>query len=157
MSLVITSSAFDPGGPIPAIHTCDGDNVSPPLSWTGVPDGTQSLALILEDPDAPDPAAPQRVFTHWVLYNIPPGASGLDQGVTPEALPPGIRTGMNDWKSPAYGGPCPPIGRHRYFHKLFAVDTVLPDLGDAGKNDLLAAMEGHVLEQAELVGLYQRA
>lgn len=156
MSLALTSAAFEVGGNIPAIHTCDGGDVSPPLTWSGIPGGTKSLALIIEDPDAPDPAAPQRIFTHWVLYNIPPSATGLPQGIKPEELPSGTREGINDWKRPGFGGPCPPIGRHRYFHKLHALDVVLPDLGNPTKGELEKAMQGHIVEQAELIGLYHR-
>lgn len=112
--------------------------------------------MIVDDPDAPDPAAPQRTWVHWVLYNIPPDATGLPQGIKPQDLPAGSRNGQNDWKNTGYGGPCPPIGCHRYFHKLYALDVVLPDLGNATKMQLEKAMQGHVLEQAELVGLYQR-
>lgn len=112
--------------------------------------------LIVDDPDAPDPRAPKRVYVHWVLYDIPPTATGLPEGVSAEELPAGTREGLNDWKRTGYGGPCPPTGRHRYFFKLYALDTVLPDLGPATKADIEAAMRGHVLEQAELVGTYER-
>jgi Raf kinase inhibitor-like YbhB/YbcL family protein len=172
MSLTLTSPAFTAGGNIPHHFTCDGDDISPPLSWSGVPDGTKSLALIVDDPDAPDPAKPERVWAHWVLYNIPPDAAGLMQGIAPSNLPHGTREGRNDWKRAGYGGPCPPVGRHRYFHKLYALDTVLPDLGHAGKAELdlhrlfqlgpggkaelEKAMQGHIIEQAELIGTYQR-
>jgi Raf kinase inhibitor-like YbhB/YbcL family protein len=154
MILTLTSSAFNAGGAIPALHTCDGNDVSPPLSWTGVPPNAKSLALIVDDPDAPDPASPQRTWVHWVLYNIPPDAGGLPQGAQP--LPPGAREGTNDWKRAGYGGPCPPIGRHRYFFKLYALDVVLPDLGKPTKTQLEHAMQGHVLAHTELVGTYQR-
>jgi Raf kinase inhibitor-like YbhB/YbcL family protein len=157
MSLNLTSRAFEAGSSIPARHTCDGDDVSPPLAWSGVPDGTRSLALVVDDPDAPDPAAPQRVWVHWVLYNMPPDASGLEQGVESAELPTGTREGLNDWKRTGYGGPCPPVGQHRYFHKLYALDIVLPDLGAPTRTGLEQAMQGHVLDQAELIGVYQRA
>lgn len=156
MSLRLSSSAFDGNSDMPAIHTCDGNDISPPLSWTGVPSEAKSLALIVDDPDAPDPAAPQRVWTHWVLYNIPPDANGLPQAASTENLPQGTREGLNDWKRTGYGGPCPPVGRHRYFHKLYALDTTLPDLGQPTKGELEKAMQGHVIGQAELIGLYQR-
>lgn len=156
MSLTLSSAAFAPGGSIPPVHTCDGSDASPPLSWSGIPPGTRSLALVVDDPDAPDPAAPQRVWVHWVLYNIPPEAAGLPQGVGSDHLPSGTREGKNDWKRTGYGGPCPPIGRHRYFHKLYALDIVLPDLNHPAKRDLEQAIEGHVLERAELIGLYRR-
>jgi Raf kinase inhibitor-like YbhB/YbcL family protein len=156
MSLSLSSPAFKNGGEIPATYTCDGKNISPPLSWSGIPPGTKSLALIVDDPDAPDPAAPQRTWVHWVLYNLPPDSSGLKEGVTSRDLPPGTREGINDWHHTGYGGPCPPIGRHRYFHKLYALDTVLPDLGKADKAKLEKAMQGHLIDKAELIGTYQR-
>ena len=156
MSLSLTSPAFEAGGDIPAIHTCDGNDQSPPLAWSGVPPQAQSLVLIVDDPDAPDPAAPKRIWTHWVLYNIPPDASGLKQGVATHDLPAGTREGHNDWKRTGYGGPCPPVGRHRYFHKLYALDTVLRELGQATKGEVEKAMQGHVIESTELIGLYQR-
>jgi Raf kinase inhibitor-like YbhB/YbcL family protein len=155
MSLSLTSAAFDAGNSIPAIHTCDGDDVSPPLSWTGVPPTAKSMVLIVDDPDAPDPAAPQRTWVHWVLYNIPAHATGLPQGVRPQNFPAGTREGINDWKRTGYGGPCPPVGRHRYFHKLYVLDAMLPDLGNPTKAQLEKAMQGHVIAQTELVGLYQ--
>ena len=156
MALALTSTAFSHGGPIPKTHTCQGQDVSVPLAWSGLPAGTRSLALIVDDPDAPDPAAPKRTWVHWVLYNIPPDATGLKQAVKPAALPPGTLQGKNDWGRTGYGGPCPPIGRHRYFHKLFALDVVLPDLGEPTKAQLEQAMQGHVLAKAELVGTYQK-
>ncbi len=156
MALELRSPAFEPNGEIPVRYTCDGQDVSPPLEWSGVPEGTRSLVLIVDDPDAPDPAAPRMTWVHWVLYNIPPSATGLPEGVSPSDLPPGTLQGLNDWKRTGYGGPCPPIGRHRYFHKLYALSEVLPDLGTPTKADLLRAMEGKVLERAELVGTYQR-
>lgn len=156
MGILLTSMAFAAGASIPAVYTCDGTNISPPLAWSNIPAATKSLALIVDDPDAPDPAAPQRTWVHWVLYNIPPDASGLPQGASQHKLPPGTHTGLNDWKDAGYGGPCPPIGRHRYFHKLYALDVVLGDLGKPTKAQLEKAMHGHILEQAALVGLYQR-
>jgi len=110
----------------------------------------------VDDPDAPDPAAPQRTWVHWVLYDIPPDAGGLPQGVAPGVLPPGTREGLNDWGRTGYGGPCPPIGRHRYFHKLYALDTVLEGLAQPTKAQVEATMKGHVLDQAELIGTYQK-
>ena len=156
MALTIRSPAFEPNGEIPAEYTCDGRDVSPPLEWSGVPEGTRSLALIVDDPDAPDPAAPRMVWVHWVLYNIPPDARGLPEGARRSDLPPGTREGLNDWKRTGYGGPCPPVGRHRYFFKLYALDEELPDLGNPTKARLLKAMEGKILAQAELVGTYRR-
>jgi Raf kinase inhibitor-like YbhB/YbcL family protein len=155
MTLTLSSSAFFHQGRIPKKYTCDGEDVSPPLAWTGVPAGTKSLALIVDDPDAPDPQAPKMTWVHWVLYNIPPSANGLPEAVGTR-LPPGTLEGLNDWKHTGYGGPCPPIGRHRYFHKLYALDTVLPDLKRPTKAQLEKAMEGHVLAVAELIGTYQR-
>ena len=156
MSLTLTSEAFPHGGGIPAIHTCEGADTSPPLAWTGIPPGAVSLALIVDDPDAPDPAAPRMTWVHWVLYNIPPASAGLPGGIAPAGLPADTREGANDWHRTGYGGPCPPIGRHRYFFKLYALDVVLPDLGKASKATLEKAMHGHVLAQAELVGTYQK-
>ena len=150
MSFVIQSPAFEEGGSIPSRYTCDGKDISPPLQWTGVPEGARSLALIVDDPDAPDPAAPRMVWVHWVLYNLPPDVQGLPEAVM--ALPPGTLEGINDWKRTGYGGPCPPAGRHRYFFKLYALDSVLPDLGEPTKAELLQVMEGHVLGEAVLMG-----
>jgi len=152
--MTIASAAFAEGKEIPVLHTCQGSDASPPLSWSGVPDKALSLALIVDDPDAPDPKAPKMTWVHWVLYNIPPSATGLAEGV--QDLPAGAKSGTNDWKRTGYGGPCPPIGRHRYFHKLYALDIVLPDLGAVAKADLLRAMEGHVVAEAALVGTYQK-
>ena len=156
MPLKLSSSAFSTGGNIPVEHTCEGADLSPPLSWSGIPAGTKSLALIVDDPDAPDPAAPRMTWVHWLLYNLPPAAAGLPEGVVPAALPAGTREGINDWKRTGYGGPCPPIGRHRYCHQLSALDTLLPDLERPTKKQLEKAMQGHVLAQAELIGTYQK-
>ena len=140
---------------IPAVHTCDGRDTAPSLQWSGAPAGTKSFVLIVDDPDAPDPAAPKRTYVHWVLYDIPSDATGLPDGATSASLPRGTREGLNDWDRTGYGGPCPPIGRHRYFFKLSALDTTLGDLGRATKTDVERAMQGHVLERTELVGTYQ--
>ena len=156
-NLKLTSSAFEHQAGIPKRYTCEGEDLSPPLAWDGVPDGARSLALIVDDPDAPDPAAPKMTWVHWVLYNLPPAAAHLDPGVAPSALPPGTLQGRNDWKRTGYGGPCPPIGRHRYFHKLYALDAMLPDLKHPTRDQLLKAMQGRVLAQAELIGTYQKA
>jgi Raf kinase inhibitor-like YbhB/YbcL family protein len=159
VSLSITSSAFKPNGSIPLQYTCDGKDLSPPLAWSGVPEGTRSLALVVDDPDAPDPKAPKTRWVHWVLLNIPPDATGLPEGASSKALPRGTREGRNDWKRADWGGPCPPIGRHRYFFKLYALDAVLPEIGHGGhptRSELEAAMKGRILAQAELVGTYQR-
>jgi len=151
----ITSSAFAHGGAIPRVHTCEGDDVSPPLEWSSVPAEAKSLALVVEDPDAPDPRAPQMTWVHWVLYNLPPGDGGLPEAV--HAAPAGALDGMNDWHRTGYGGPCPPIGKHRYFHRLYALDVVLPDLKRPTRAKLDAAMRGHVIAQAELLGTYRKA
>jgi Raf kinase inhibitor-like YbhB/YbcL family protein len=156
MPLTLTSPAFKPGGDIPAKYTCEGADVSPPLEWSGTPARAKSLALIVDDPDAPDPKAPKMTYVHWVLYDIPPTASRFAEGAAGGGLPPGTREGTNDWKRTGYGGPCPPIGRHRYFFKLYALDAELPDLGAATKPQLEKAMEGHVVERAELVGTYEK-
>jgi Raf kinase inhibitor-like YbhB/YbcL family protein len=150
----ITSAAFAPMDEIPPKYTCEGDDVSPPLSWSGVPQGAKSLALIADDPDAPDPAAPKMTWVHWVLYDLPPADGALPEAV--ELLPVGTLEGLNDWNRTGYGGPCPPIGRHRYFFKLYALDVRLPDLNRPRKAALEAAMKGHVLGQAELIGTYRK-
>jgi len=155
MPLAITSPAFPEGGAIPARFTCEGEDVSPALAWSGAPEGTRSLVLIVDDPDAPDPDAPKTTWVHWVLYNLPPDAKALDEGVRSD-LPPGTREGTNDWKRTGYGGPCPPIGRHRYFHKLYALNAMLSDLGTPTKAQVEEAMKGHVLQRAELMGTYQK-
>jgi len=153
----LTSPAFAAGGSIPARFTCDGDDVSPPLAWSDPPAGTKSFALIVDDPDAPDPEAPRTIWVHWVVYDLPADARSLREGARTSAdLPKGGRMGRNDWGKPAWGGPCPPVGRHRYFFKLAALDVVLGDRGALTKRDLEAAIEGHVLAQAELVGTYER-
>jgi Raf kinase inhibitor-like YbhB/YbcL family protein len=157
MTLTLVSPGFAHNDPMPAHLTCDGRDVSPELRWSGLPAGTRSLVLIVDDPDAPDPAAPRMTWVHWVLYNIPPSATGLAEGVAPGDLSVGTRQGLNDWRRTGYGGPCPPIGRHRYFHKLYALDTVLPDQGKPTKAALEQAMKGHVLASTELVGTYQRS
>ena len=156
MDMMLNSPAFSQHGAIPKRYTCEGEDVSPDLEWAGLPSATVSLVLIVDDPDAPDPAAPQTTWVHWVLYNIPPQAGGLQAGISPAKLPSGTRQGLNDWNRTGYGGPCPPIGRHRYFHKLYALDTVLPDLGKPTKAALEKAMAGHVIASAELIGTYQK-
>jgi Raf kinase inhibitor-like YbhB/YbcL family protein len=156
MTLVLTSSAFTHQGSIPRKYTCEGDDVSPPLAWSGAPANTKSFALVVDDPDAPDPAAPKRTYVHWVLYDLPATAGVLPEGAVASALPPGTREGTNDWGRTGYGGPCPPIGRHRYFHKLYALDVTLGARGALRKTDLEKALEGHVLAKAELMGTYQK-
>jgi len=155
MSLSLTSGNFAHNGEIPTKHTCEGNDVAPQLSWSGAPAETKSFALIVDDPDAPDPKAPKMTWVHWVVYNIPASATSIVEGA--KSLPEGARDGLNDWKRTGYGGPCPPIGRHRYFHKLYALDVVLPDLGTPTKATLEQAMEGHVLAKAELIGTYQKS
>jgi len=156
MALALRSPAFSAHGEIPSRHTCDGEDVSPPLAWGDPPPGTRSFALIVDDPDAPDPKAPKLTWVHWVVYDIPASARGLAEGAGAERLPRGARSGSNDWKREGWGGPCPPIGRHRYFHKLYALDVELGDLGAPTKAALERAMQGHVLAHAELVGTYAR-
>jgi Raf kinase inhibitor-like YbhB/YbcL family protein len=156
MNLTLTSTSFTQGGSIPAKYTCEGPDVSPALAWNGVPEGTRSLALIVDDPDAPDPKAPKMTWVHWLLYNLPAGTKGLPEGVSEKDLPGGTRAGVTDYKKTAWGGPCPPIGRHRYFFKLYALDTVLPDLKNPNKAALEKAMEGHILARTELMGTYEK-
>ena len=156
MTLKLTSSAFADGGAIPRKYTCEGADVSPPLAWEGAPAGTESLALIVDDPDAPDPKAPRMTWVHWVLYNLPADAEGLPEDASRAGLPAGAAVGLNDWKRADYGGPCPPIGRHRYFHKLYALDRTLTGLTRPTKADVERAMAGHVLAEARLVGTYQK-
>jgi Raf kinase inhibitor-like YbhB/YbcL family protein len=156
MAFSLTSPSFEHGGEIPIRHTCQGEDVSPALAWSAPPPGTKSFALVVDDPDAPDPQAPKTTWVHWVLVDVPPTATGLPEGVGAEALPPGARQGLNDWKRPGYRGPCPPVGRHRYFHKLYALDTALPALSAPTKARLEEAMRGHVLGVAELVGTYEK-
>jgi Raf kinase inhibitor-like YbhB/YbcL family protein len=151
----IVSNAFSHEGAIPPIYTCEGKDISPPISWSDVPPGTKSLALIVDDPDAPDPLAPKMTWVHWVLYNLPPTSDGLPESV--KVLPAEAREGVNDWKRTGYGGPCPPTGRHRYFHKLYALDAVLPDLKQPTKAKLEEAMKGHILSEARLMGTYQKS
>ena len=156
MTLQLTSKDFQHQADIPKLCTCDGKDTSPSLSWTGAPAGTKSFALIVDDPDAPDPKAPKMTWVHWVLYDIPASVTSLAEGIGSKNFPQGTLEGTNDWKRTGYGGPCPPIGRHRYFFKLYALDTVLPDLRRPTKSALEKAMSGHILEKAELVGTYQR-
>jgi hypothetical protein len=155
MALSLTSPSFGHQDAIPTKHTCEGDDVSPALAWSGVPQGTKSLVLIVDDPDAPDPRAPKTTWVHWVVFNIPPTATGLAEAVKKDA-PSGAAQGLNDWGRAGYGGPCPPVGRHRYFHKLYALDTMLQGLGTPRKADVERAMEGHILERTELIGTYQK-
>ena len=153
MAFTIRSPSFQHQGEIPREHTCEGADRAPALEWSGAPAGTKSFALIIDDPDAPDPKAPKMTWVHQVAFDIPASSTGLPAG---GALPPGGKSGLNDWKKQGYGGPCPPIGRHRYFFKLYALDKELGLRGAPSKAEVLKAMEGHVLAQAELVGTYQK-
>ena len=149
----LSSPDFSPNGKIPTVHTCEGPDRAPALAWTDVPAASKSFVLIVDDPDAPDPAAPRMTWVHWVAYNLPGAARALAAG---GILPAGALEGLNDWKRTGWRGPCPPIGRHRYFFKLYALDTMLPDLKRPSKAQVEKAMQGHVLAQAELVGTYQK-
>jgi Raf kinase inhibitor-like YbhB/YbcL family protein len=155
MALTLTSTAFKPGDKIPSKYTCEGDDISPPLAFANVPGGAKSLALIIDDPDAPDPKAPKRVWAHWLVYNLPPDTKALAEDASRSGLPRGTVTGLSARNQAAYHGPCPPIGRHRYFFKLYALDVTLPTTALA-KAELEAAMTGHVLAQAELMATYQK-
>lgn len=147
-NLTLESPAFKLNTMIPAQYTCNGADISPPLTWQGVPPNTQSLALIVEDPDAPT-----GVWTHWVLFNIRPTVMNLGAG---SLVPEGAETTKNSWDSPGYRGPCPPFGAHHYIFKLYALDNVLSLGTGASKDDVLKAMTGHVIGSSELVGLYQK-
>jgi Raf kinase inhibitor-like YbhB/YbcL family protein len=154
MALTLTSPDFQQNGEIPTQFTCEGLDTAPALAWSGIPENAKSLALIVDDPDAPDPKAPRMTWVHWVLYDLPTTSKGIARGG--KDLPAGAREGTNDWKRTGWGGPCPPIGRHRYFFKLFALDTQLPDLGKPTKADLEKAMAGHIIAKTELIGTYQK-
>ena len=156
MTFNLTSPAFAANGSIPAKYTCEGADICPPLEWSGAPSGTRSFAFIVDDPDAPDPAKPQRVYVHWVVYNIPASTTKLPENAAKSGLPSGAGQGTNDWGKQTYGGPCPPIGRHRYFFKLYALDTELKGLSNPNKAQLEKAMQGHVIGKAELIGTYQK-
>jgi Raf kinase inhibitor-like YbhB/YbcL family protein len=153
MTMTIESPAFISGGDIPIRYTGEGEDLSPPLTWSGVPNAAKSLVLIIDDPDAPDPAAPKMTWVHWVLYNIPSVATGLSEGVN--ELPAGTGEGLNNWNRTGYGGPHPPIGRHRYFHKLYALDTRLDFARSPTKAEVEKAMQGHIISEAALMGTYQ--
>jgi Raf kinase inhibitor-like YbhB/YbcL family protein len=152
----IVSPAFNHMAMIPTKYTCEGADISPPLNWSAIPADTKSLVLIVDDPDAPDPAAPRMTWVHWVLYDIPPVVTGLADGATVN-LPDGIREGINDFRQTRYGGPCPPVGKHRYFFKVYALDKMLGAIPHVNKADVEKAMRGHILMKAELVGLYQKS
>ena len=157
MDMRLTSTAFKDGEAIPSRYTCEGADISPPLLISGVPAGTRSLALIVDDPDAPDPAAPKTTWVHWVLFNLPPDLTEIREAADTAALPATAVQGLNDWKRPGYGGPCPPIGRHRYFFKLYALDNEPAVAGSVTKARLETAMEGHVLQQTVLMGTYRKS
>ena len=153
MAFELISSAFSGGEAIPRRHTCDGEDLSPALAWEDAPEGVASFALIMDDPDAP-----VGTWVHWVLFNIPATARSLEEGMAPDAqLADGSRHGSNSWGRLGYGGPCPPSGIHRYFFKLYALDEALDLEPGASKEDLLEAIQGHVLAQTELMGTYSRA
>ncbi len=148
----LKSSAFEAGDLIPAKYTCDGSDVSPPLSWSDAPSGTRSFALISDDPDAP-----RGTWVHWVTWNVPATALSLDEGLPKQdSLPNGMKQGTTDFRRVGYGGPCPPSGTHRYFFKLYALDTILNLPSSTTKPALEKAMQGHILKQAELMGVYRR-
>jgi hypothetical protein len=152
----LTSPRFQNGEKIPVAYTCEGDDLPPPLHWEGEPPGTRSFALVMQDPDAPDPEQPKATWTHWVLYNLPPNIHDIPESMLPESLPTGAREALNDWKRMGYGGPCPPVGRHRYFYRIYALDTVLPDMGHVTWKQLERALQGHILAQTELIGTYEK-
>lgn len=152
MDIQLTSSVFENEGMIPSKYSCDGEDISPPLSWSSVPEGTQTVALIADDPDAP-----MGTFVHWVLFNLPANVQELPEDVpSDKKLDNGALQGTNDFKKIGYGGPCPPGGTHRYYFKIYALDTELDLKAGATKKDLLNAMEGHILAQGQLMGKYQR-
>jgi Raf kinase inhibitor-like YbhB/YbcL family protein len=152
-TMELTSPAFAPGSEIPAAHTCEGADRAPALAFANVPPAAKTLGLIVDDPDAPDPKAPKTTWVHWVVYNLPASAKGLPEG---GKLPAGALEGQNDWKHTGWNGPCPPIGRHRYVFKLYALDQLLPDLKHPTKGQLEKAMVGHTLAKAELIGTYEK-
>ena len=152
MSIQITSTAFADGGLIPSQYTCDGEDISPPLTWSGIPDETKSLALISDDPDAPG-----RTWVHWVVYDLPPDSTGLPEGIpATETISGGGTQGKTDFGRIGYGGPCPPSGTHRYFFKLYALDTTLSLLPGTDKAQLESEMDGHILAQTELMGKFSK-
>lgn len=150
MAIELTSPAFQHGQPIPRRHTCDGEDISPALNWRNIPPGTKSLALIMDDPDAP-----RGTWSHWVIFNIPPEVTGLPELRAGATAGLGL-DGKNSWGRRGYGGPCPPQGTHRYFFRLYALDTLLRLQAGAVREEVLKAMEGHVLAQGELMGTYSR-
>jgi Raf kinase inhibitor-like YbhB/YbcL family protein len=150
--LELQSSAFAPNGNIPSQYTCEGDDISPPLAWNGVPEGTQSFALVVDDPDAPNPAAPKKTWVHWVIYNLPANITSLAKGVSDL---PDTSQGLNDWDAQGWRGPCPPIGRHHYFFKLYALNAIFSLATPLTKHELEETMNDHILAEAELVGTFE--
>ncbi len=155
-TIEVISSAFAQGTEIPALYTCEGEDSSPPLRWKGVPENADVLVLIVDDPDAPDPEAPKMTWVHWLVYNLPAQLTALNPGTVSIDLPAGAKEGINSWNRKAFGGPCPPIGRHRYFFKMYALDAALTGLDSPDKEALLAAMKGHITGYGELMGTYQK-
>jgi Raf kinase inhibitor-like YbhB/YbcL family protein len=155
VKLALSSSAFAADGAMPSKYSCEGQNVSPPLSWSGAPPSTQSFALIVQDPDAPDPAAPTKVVTHWVVYDLPATTTAIAEGGA--SLPSSAHQAKNEKGDPSYMGPCPPKGNHRYFFKLYALGSVLPVLDGPKERDIEQAIQGHVVGTGELVGTYQKS
>lgn len=155
--LRLKSNAFVDDGAIPEKYTCEGIDVSPPLHWENVPEQAKSLVLIIDDPDAPDPKAPKTTWVHWVLYNIPVDVNELTENASAAMLPQGAEQGLNDWKNIGYGGPCPPIGRHRYFHKLYALDCDIEGLHRATKKQIETAMKGHIIAETRIIGTYEKS
>lgn len=153
----ILSSAFQDGQEIPTKYTCEGEDISPPLSWEDVPGNTKSLALIVEDPDAPDPKAPKMVWIHWVLFNIDPKSKGIPENAMAHELPKDSQQGLTSWKKTNYGGPCPPIGRHRYYHRLYALDLVFSNVQNPTADTLRQIMRDHVIAEAVIMGTYQKS
>ena len=153
MPLSLRSAVFRPLGAIPPQHTCDGADRAPPLDWKGAPAATKSFALIVDDPDSPDPAAPTTTFVHWVLYDLPAATKSLPEVAN---YPAGTRQGRNDWGRTGYGGPCPERGQHHYFFKLYALDIVLGNLRTPTKAQIEKAMQAHILEKAQLMGTYEK-
>lgn len=156
MAFKLYSPAFRNGDEIPLQYTCEGRNISPPLFWEGVPENAKSLVLMVTDPDAPDPHAPTRIWTHWIVYGIPPAVTTFAAAASPFAMPTGCYEGLNGWNKLEYGGPCPPIGRHRYFYTLYALDIELPRLSNPTRVEIESLMNGHILEQAQLFGTYAK-
>ena len=156
MQFTIKSTAFENGEEIPVKYTYQGEDISPPLQWEGIPAKTKSLALIVDDPDAPDPKAPKMTWVHWVLYNIPESVTNLSEGANPQIVNSEIKAGLNDWSKAQYGGPAPPIGQHRYFFKLYALDIMLKGLNHPTKAKVEATIKGHILAETELMGTYEK-